>query len=50
MLSLSDNTQAVVIEAFNSISRYLDSKLDIVNPYFEQMVGRYILLNFSKAN
>ena len=35
MLSLSDNNQADIIEAFNSTSRYLDS-LNIDNPYFEQ--------------
>ena len=29
MLSLSDNTQADIIEAFNSTSRYLD---DLLNP------------------
>ena len=46
MLSLSDNDQADIIEAFNSTSRYLDDLLNIDNPYFEQMV-RYIPLNFS---
>ena len=40
MLSLSDNNQADVIEAFNSTSRYLDDLLNIDNPYFEQMVGQ----------
>ena len=40
MLSLSDNNQTDIIEAFNSISRYLDDLLNIDNPYFEQMVGR----------
>ena len=40
MLSLSDNNQADIIEAFNSTSRYLDDLLNIVNPYFEQMVGQ----------
>ena len=40
MLSLSDNYQADVIEAFNSTPRYLDDILNIDNPYFEQMVGR----------
>ena len=39
MLSLSDNNQADIIEAFNSTSRYLDDLLNIDNPYFEQMVG-----------
>ena len=40
MLSLSDNNQADIIEAFNSTSRYLDDLLNIENPYFEQMVGQ----------
>ena len=38
MLSLSDNNQADVVEAFNSTSRYLDDLLYIDNPYFAQMV------------
>ena len=38
MLSLSDNNHTVIIEAFNSTSRYLDDLLNIDNPYFEQMV------------
>ena len=40
MLSLSDNTQADVVEAFNSTSRYLDDLFNIDNPYFEQMVSQ----------
>ena len=40
MLSLSDNTQTDIIEAFNSTSGYLDDLLNIDNPYFEQMVGQ----------
>ena len=40
MLSLSDNNQTDIIEAFNSTSRYLDDLLNIVNPYFKQMVGQ----------
>ena len=48
MLSLSDNNQSDIIEAFNSTSRYLDDLLNIDNPYFEQMVGQiYPTLNFS---
>ena len=35
MLAPSDNNQAVVVEAFNSTSRYLDGLLNIDNPYFE---------------
>ena len=34
MVSLSGDTLAVVIEAFNSTSRYLDDILNIDNPYF----------------
>ena len=52
MLSLSDNNQSDIIEAFNSTSRYLDDLLNIDNPYFEQMVG-YIYpteLQLNKAN
>ena len=40
MLSLLDNNQADIIEAFNSTSRYFDDLLNIDNPYFEQMVGQ----------
>ena len=52
MLSLSDNNQADIIEAFNSTSRYLDDLLNIDNPYFEQMVGQIYPteLQSSKAN
>ena len=52
MLSLSDNTQADIIEAFNSTSRYLDDLLNIDNPYFEQMVGQIYPteLQLNKAN
>ena len=32
MLSLSDNNQTNIIEAFNSTSRYLDDFLNIDNP------------------
>ena len=52
MLSLSDNYQSDVIEAFNSTSRYLDDLLNINNPYFEQMVGQIYPteLQLNKAN
>ena len=40
MLSLPDNNQADVVEAFNSTSRYLDGLLNIDNPYFEQMISQ----------
>ena len=39
-LSLSENNQTDIIEAFNSTSRYLDDLLNIDNPYFEQMVDQ----------
>ena len=52
MLSLLDNNQADIIEAFNSTSRYLDDLLNIDNPYFEQMVGQIYPteLQLNKAN
>ena len=39
MTSLSDDNQTDIIQAFNSISRYLDDRLNIDNPYFEGMVN-----------
>ena len=36
MLSLSDNNQTDIIEAFNFISRYLDDFLNIDNPFFKK--------------
>ena len=36
MLSLSDNNQTDIIEAFSSTFRYLDDLLNIDNPYFEK--------------
>ena len=52
MLSLSDNKQTDIIEAFDSTSRYLDNLLNIDNPYFEQMVGQIYPteLQLNKAN
>ena len=52
MLSLSDNNQTDIIEAFNSTSRYLDDLLNIDNSYFEQMVGQIYPteLQLNKAN
>ena len=52
MLSLSDNNQAEIIEAFNSTPRYLDDLLNIDSPYFEQMVGQKYPteLQLNKAN
>ena len=39
MLSLSDDNQSEVIEAFNSTSRYLDDLLNIDNTFFDTMVN-----------
>ena len=54
MLSLSDNNQTDIIEAFNSTFRYLDDLLNIDNPYFEQMVGQIypteLQLNKARSN
>ena len=40
MLSLSDNNQTDIIEAFNSTARYLDDLPYFDNPYFEHMAGQ----------
>ena len=40
MLSLSDNNQADVTDAFDSTSFYLQGLLNIDNPYFEQMISQ----------
>ena len=40
MLSLSEDNQSGVIEAFNSTSRYLDDLLNIDNYFFDSMVNR----------
>ena len=52
MLSLSGYTQADVIEAFNSTSRYLGDLLIIGNPYFEGIDSQVYPaeLQFNKAN
>ena len=52
MLSLSDNTQADVVESFNSISRHLDDLLNINNPYLEQIASHIYptQLHLYKAN
>ena len=39
MLSLSDNNQTDIIEAFNSTSRYLDDLLNIDNPWWSSRVN-----------
>ena len=50
MLSLSDNNQTDIIEAFNSTSRYLENLLHMDNPYFEQIVAPLLDLNLSIKN
>ena len=40
MLSLSEDIQSDVIEAFNSTSRYLDGLLNIDINFFDSMVNR----------
>ena len=40
MMSLFDDKQADVIDAFNSTSRYLDDILNINNVYFDNMVSQ----------
>ena len=52
MLSLSDDNQSEVIEAFNSTSRYLDDPLYIYNNSFDSMVNHIYPseLQLNKAN
>ena len=52
MLSLSEDSQSDVIEAFNSTSRYLDDLLNIDNNFFDSMVNRIYPseLQLNKAN
>ena len=52
ILSLSDNNQTDIIEAFNSTSRYLDDLLNFDYPYFKQMIGKIYPteLQLNKAN
>ena len=52
MLSLSEDNQSDVIEAFNSTSRYLDDLLNIDNSFFDSMVNRIYPseIQLNKAN
>ena len=52
MISLSDDKQADVIDAFNTTSRYLDDILIINNVYFDNMIGQIYPseLKLHKAN
>ena len=51
-MSLSDDKQADVIDAFNTTSRYVDDILNINNTYFDNMVSQIYPseLQFNKAN
>ena len=52
MMSLSDDKQADVIDAFSTTSRYLDDILNINNVYFDNMVSQiyHSELQLNKAN
>ena len=52
MLSLSEDSQSGVIEAFSSTSRYLDDLLNIDNNFLDSMVNRIYPseLQLNKAN
>ena len=52
MMSLSDDKQAGVIDAFNTTSRYLDDILNMNNVYFDNMVSQIYPseLQLNKAN
>ena len=47
MDSLNHDSQADVIGAFNSTSRYFDDLLNIDNPYFEGIVNQIYPSNYS---
>ena len=52
MMSLSDDKQADVIDAFNTTSRYLDDILNVNNVYFDNMISQIypLELQLNKAN
>ena len=52
MMSLSDDKQADVIDAFNTTFRYLDDILNVDNVYFDKMVNQIYPseLQLNKAN
>ena len=52
MLSLADDNQTDIVEAFNSTSRYLDDLLNINNPCLKYMLGQIYPteLQLNKAN
>ena len=52
MMSLSDDKQADVIDAFNTTSRYLDDIININNVYLDNMICQiyHAELQLNKAN
>ena len=52
MMSISDDKQADIIDAFNTTSRYLDDILNFNNAYFDNMVSQIYPseLQLNKAN
>ena len=52
MMSLSDDKQADIMDAFNTTSRYLDDIVNINNVYFDNMVSQIYPseLQLDKAN
>ena len=52
MMSLCDDKQADIIDAFNTTSRYLYHILNIINVYFDNMVSQIYPLEhqLNKAN
>ena len=52
MMSLSGDKQAVIIDTFNTTSRYFDEILNINNVYFDNMVSQIYPseLQLNKAN
>ena len=52
MMSLSDDKQADIIDAFNTTCRYLDNVLNNNNVYFDNMVSEIYSSEFqlNKAN
>ena len=52
MMSLSDDKQADIIDAFNTTSRYLDDILNIDDIYFDNIVSQIYPaeLQLNKAN
>ena len=52
MMSVSDDKQADVIDAFNTTSRYFDDILNINNVYFDNIVSQIYSseLQLDKAN